>query len=145
MAAQQCLATEPEYHTLTVTQLGWQVVRGEHTPRLSRPTVEKRRGDHARPAATVSWEGVDRGLFDELRQLRHQLAEAQKVPAYIVFGDAVLREMAARRPTTTAGFLDLRGIGERKCADYAEVFLGKIASYCLAHDLTTDVIPTEAR
>ena len=45
-------------------------------------------------------EGVDRGLFDDLRALRTKLAAERGVPPYVVFGDAALRDMARRRPSS---------------------------------------------
>ena len=48
-----------------------------------------------------SWEGVDRGLFECLRTLRREKADAQEVPAYVVFSDATLRDMARRRPSSS--------------------------------------------
>ncbi len=62
-------------------------------------------------------------LFERLRALRRQLADAENVPAYIVFSDAVLREMAQRKPRSEAGLLAIPGIGARKLARYGRPFL----------------------
>ena len=85
------------------------------------------------PAVEDSWEGVDRGLFDTLRQLRAKLARARGVPAYVVFGDAALRDMARRRPSTTERFLEVKGVGEAKCQQYGKVMVGRIRQYCQEH------------
>ena len=66
---------------------------------------------------------VDRALFESLRALRKELANAQRVPAYIVFSDKVLLEMAARRPTTPAEMLQVPGVGPAKLERYGRVFL----------------------
>ncbi|MEA1871664.1 MAG: RecQ family ATP-dependent DNA helicase, partial [Candidatus Bipolaricaulota bacterium] len=86
-----------EYNVLHVTEAGWRVLHGEETPQLSRP-AERPIGTSK--VAADSWEGVDRGLFETLRTLRRDLATSRNVPAYIVFGDASLRDMARRRPST---------------------------------------------
>jgi len=66
---------------------------------------------------------VDAALFDRLRALRRRLADAEGVPAYIVFNDAVLSRMAAARPVDEAGLLAISGVGPSKLARYGEAFL----------------------
>ena len=65
----------------------------------------------------------ERELFDQLRVLRRQLADDAGVPAYIVFGDKVLLEMVARRPTTLGELLQVPGVGEAKRDRYGAQFL----------------------
>jgi len=65
----------------------------------------------------------DPELFERLRALRKRLADAEGVPAYIVFSDAVLRQMAQHRPGTRAGMLSLAGVGPVKLERYGEAFL----------------------
>jgi ATP-dependent DNA helicase RecQ len=72
------------------------------------------------PAAADS---ADASLFDRLRALRKRIADEQGVPAYIVFGDATLRELAARRPQTPGELLEIGGIGPAKAERYGERFL----------------------
>jgi ATP-dependent DNA helicase RecQ len=62
-------------------------------------------------------------LFERLRALRRKLADAENVPPYVVFSDAVLREMAERHPRTEAELLTIRGIASRKLARYGAAFL----------------------
>jgi ATP-dependent DNA helicase RecQ len=139
LVSQEYLEKVGEYNLLHVTTAGRRLLRGEQTPRLLRPVKPAKA---AKPKAVAdSWEGVDRGLFDDLRQLRREKAAAENVPAYIVFGDAALRDMARRRPTTPAGFRLVRGVGEKKLTDYGEEFIERIAAYCRAHGLPTDVAP----
>jgi ATP-dependent DNA helicase RecQ len=78
-----------------------------------------RRADRAARAVP----DVDRDLFDKLRELRRQLASEQKVPAFVVFSDATLLEMAARRPQTEAELNRVSGVGPTKLARYGSVFL----------------------
>ncbi|HET6279991.1 MAG TPA: ATP-dependent DNA helicase RecQ [Polyangia bacterium] len=69
-------------------------------------------------------EGAD--LLARLRRLRRTLADARGVPAFIVFSDATLHEMAARRPRSRSQFLDLAGVGPKKLELYGGAFLDEI-------------------
>jgi len=126
LVAQGFLAKVGEYNVLIVTESGRQLLTGEVTPRLLKPS----RAARARKsrAHDDSWEGVDRELFERLRELRRELADEKSVPAYVVFGDASLRDMARQRPGTPAEFLEVHGVGQKKAADYGEVFLAAIGS-----------------
>jgi ATP-dependent DNA helicase RecQ len=139
LAGQQFLAKVGEFSTLEVTDRGRQLLKGEGAPQLLKPreAVRERR---ARTAGD-SWEGVDRGLFEELRKLRTKLAAERGVPPYVVFGDAALRDMARRRPSTLQAFLEVRGVGDQKRADYGDVFIETIADYCNAKSLPFDCEP----
>jgi len=139
LVSQEYLIKVGEYNQLQVTPAGWRVLRGEVTPRLLRPARPAKAAKTA--AVEDSWEGVDRGLFDELRRLRHELAAAQNMPAYIVFGDASLCDMARRRPSTLDGFRQIKGVGEKKLADYGEAFIERIVAYCQANQVPMDVPP----
>ncbi len=78
----------------------------------------------AAPAAAVVFAPpADGALFQRLRALRRALADAEGVPAYIVFSDAVLARMAGARPTDEAGFLAVPGVGPAKLARYGQAFL----------------------
>jgi len=77
-------------------------------------------------------------LFEALRNLRRTLAAKRGVPAYVVFGDAALRDMARRRPTTQADFLKVKGVGESKSKQFGQTVLAAIRGYCAANSLETD-------
>ncbi|HEV3157604.1 MAG TPA: DNA helicase RecQ [Candidatus Baltobacteraceae bacterium] len=68
----------------------------------------------------------DQILFARLRALRRRLADEHDVPAYIVFSDATLRAMARERPSSLAAMRRVSGVGDRKLAEYGEVFLAEI-------------------
>jgi ATP-dependent DNA helicase RecQ len=125
-----------EYNVLNVTEKGWQVLKGSETPRLLKPAQKP-----AKVSKVVedSWEGVDRGLFEALRKLRATIARRKSVPAYIVFGDAALRDMARRRPSTYIRLLEVKGVGEKKRRQYGEVVLTAINDYCQANSLEMDL------
>ncbi len=69
------------------------------------------------------------GLFEKLRLLRHRIAAERNVPAYVVFGDASLKDMEARLPATKEAFMEVSGVGQAKLEKYAEVFLKEIAAH----------------
>ena len=66
-------------------------------------------------------------LLDRLKELRRDLAQARGVPAYVIFSDRSLQEMAHRQPQTAEDFADIHGVGEAKLRDLAETFLSAIA------------------
>jgi ATP-dependent DNA helicase RecQ len=68
-------------------------------------------------------------LFDRLRALRRRLADKENVPAYIVFSDAVLREMSRRHPTSESALLQIPGIGPTKLQRYGAAFLEVLVSF----------------
>jgi ATP-dependent DNA helicase RecQ len=123
-----------ERPVLRLTDDSREVLRGTRSVRLLQPKakIKKTRFDEK------SWEDVDRGLFEALRALRRELADERGVPAYVLFSDATLRDMARLRPGSREAFLNVRGIGERKLADLGERFLEEISSYCRVNRLPLD-------
>jgi ATP-dependent DNA helicase RecQ len=73
--------------------------------------------------------GCDEGLFDRLRQLRKRLADERDVPAYIVFSDVALRQMARTYPSNEREFARISGVGEKKLAEFGALFLNEISAY----------------
>ena len=131
LVAQNYLEKVGEYNILQLTESGAEVLRGDGSPRLLKPSTRNRKERKAKRSADteVSWEGVDRDLFDALRELRRELASERGVPPYIIFGDASLREMALMKPKDESEFRLVKGVGEKKLADYGEVFLERIAQF----------------
>ncbi|MDZ4756205.1 MAG: RecQ family ATP-dependent DNA helicase [Phycisphaerae bacterium] len=104
---------------------------------VSTVALPKRRGSD--PAAAGETSSDERGLFEFLRTLRRVVAESRGLPAYLVFGDNALEDMARVRPATLETFADIRGVGAAKLADFGEQFTVNIAQYCREHNLATDV------
>jgi len=82
---------------------------------IKRERRQKRRGAIANP--------TDDPLFDALRGLRRELAQADGVPPYVIFHDATLREMAAARPSSLEELGSISGVGARKLDAYGSAFL----------------------
>ena len=146
LVGQDFLVKSGEYNVLQVTPNGRRLLKREVAPQLLK-SAEKQR--ESKTVDATSWEGVDRALFESLRELRTVKSTEQSVPTYVVFGDASLRDMARRRPSTLDGFLAVLGVGEKKLADYGAEFLNAINSFCQAAELTQDVVvklsPTKPR
>ncbi len=115
-----------DYPVLVISDSGMAVMRGERPVDLVAPPKRPVRGAAGEAA---SWEGVDRGLFEHLRVVRRRVAAEHGVPAYVVFGDASLREMAAMRPQTPADLLEVKGVGDRKLAAFGVVFLEAMTNW----------------
>ncbi len=123
------------FSVLRLTEAAWPLLRGEEVlvlakPRTRVPSAKQRRAQaRAARASGLALLEVDEGLFARLRELRKRLADEQQVPAYIVFADATLAEMAASKPRTSEELLEVTGVGATKLERYGEAFLSAIAEY----------------
>lgn len=138
LVSQGFLERYGEYNVLRLTSEGRDLLQRKGTVTLTRSTKSSG-GRSSRSPVAESWEGVDRGLFDRLRACRSELAAQRKVPAYVIFGDAVLRDLARTRPASQAGLARIKGIGERKLAEFGELFLNEMDAYCQENSLSRDV------
>jgi len=138
LAGQGFLEKVGEYNVLTVTNEGRQVLKGEITPRLLCPTKKPER-EHKAKVVTDSWQGVDKGLFDALRKVRATLAREKGVPAFVIFGDAALRDMARKRPSTLDRFLQVKGVGQTKAKQYGRIMIERIRAYCIERSVEMDL------
>lgn len=71
----------------------------------------------------------DADLYDILRAVRMRIARAEKVPAYIIFSNATLQDMAEKAPVSMEAFMDVTGVGKVKAELYGEIFTGEIKKY----------------
>ena len=140
------------YSVLTLTPAARAVLRGEEQVVLARPRFEtfgvggakkdRKRGSAAgRAGGRTAGSGaagsgsadasdpVAAELFERLRTLRRRLADEQNVPAYVVFSDATLWDMVARRPQTEAELLEVSGVGETKRERYGAAFLEELRDW----------------
>jgi ATP-dependent DNA helicase RecQ len=132
--------TEDEYPILRLNDASWEVMRKQRTVRLLQPVKRAREERAAKSRAdSTSWEGVDRDLFEELRQLRLTMAEQRQVPPYIIFSDATLRELARMRPSTPENMRMIYGIGTNKLRDFGDQFLQIVLRHCRERNLASDL------
>ncbi|MDE2148614.1 MAG: DNA helicase RecQ [Gammaproteobacteria bacterium] len=122
------------YPVLALNAASRQVLRGERRVELPAPAPRKTSGGRRRAAVAIDLAPAAAALFEHLRRLRKRLADRQSVPPYVVFADAALRAMAQRRPTDIAAFAQIPGVGERKLAQYGEVFTDAIRDFSRGDD-----------
>lgn len=116
--------SEDAYRVLSLTEKAAEVLHGGVTLRMRLSKEQRIQNSSAKTAVHGP---VDAKLFDALKKLRSKIANAQGVPAYVVFSDATLRAMCARLPLTRAELLEVPGVGAGKADRYGERFLTAIA------------------
>jgi ATP-dependent DNA helicase RecQ len=119
-------AAPGRFATLELTEAGWAALRERKQITLTKPYDVQEKKRSKRRAGEIE---CDEALFEKLRILRRKLADERDVPAYIIFSDVALREMARAYPTTTAEFGRIPGVGQQKLRDFAEPFTTAIAEY----------------
>ncbi|MGW0708689.1 DNA helicase RecQ [Streptomyces sp. NPDC002643] len=152
LLAQGLLAVEGEYGTLVLTEASGAVLRREREVPLrkeAKPPVTSRsasggsgssgasgsgRGERKAKAAAAELPAELLPVFEALRAWRAEQAREQGVPAYVIFHDATLREIATIAPTSVAELGTISGIGEKKLATYGEGVLSVLASLGGASD-----------
>ena len=92
----------------------------------TKQSAKSRRADVLPAVDEPVIDGVNGALLDRLRTLRRTIAQEQQVPAYVVFPDRTLAEIAVRRPRTSAALADIRGVGPTKLERYGERFLAVV-------------------
>jgi ATP-dependent DNA helicase RecQ len=115
-----------EFATLNVTAEGMAVLRARTPITLTKPLDLPKARRVARREGDVE---CDELLFERLRTLRRKLADERSVPAYIIFGDTTLRAMARAYPETVDQLEGIPGMGEKKRAEFGDVFAAEIAAY----------------
>lgn len=108
------------------TDEGWRVLKGEQKIELRKDLAVPKAGarrDRRAAAAAVIVDDADVVLLDSLKALRTRLARAQNVPAYVVFSDRTLVELATHRPTTPGAMREIHGVGDAKLERYGAAFL----------------------
>lgn len=127
------LRTNPEHQTLEPSKSasailfeGKKVSMPVRIDRIEEETGDRRKGPK-KAAGALPEEA--KGLYNVLKALRMKLAQEQDVPAYIVFSNATLTDMAVKAPRTMPEFLGVSGVGEVKAEKYGEAFLKAIALY----------------
>ncbi len=122
------------YHVLRLTDRARPLLRGEErlvVRRLEsgRSGAGRRVGGKGGSASAGKLSASQSALFEVLKKLRLELARQQGVPAYHVFHDSVLVQMAVHRPVSSAQMLSLSGVGEKKLERYGERFIDAIREH----------------
>lgn len=120
MMGRDLLRPDPErFGALRMTEAARPILRGEESITLRRDTVQA----SARPAVKSLVAEEDAPLLSALKAKRRALAEAARVPAYVIFPDRTLIEMAERRPATLDEMSRVSGVGAKKLESYGAAFL----------------------
>jgi len=131
-----------EYPTFAVSKLGAEFLTKKASVQLPRVQADMllsdadapqppTRGKQKKQKRAKSNKVVDTDLdcFAVLKALRTELAETRGLPAFIIFGDASLHDMAYRKPRTLTEFATISGVGDKKLKEYGEIFLNAIDLY----------------
>jgi ATP-dependent DNA helicase RecQ len=116
--------TTDGYAVLKLNSFSVEVMKKQRSVSIVVPPKEKATGKERSEKA----EQAD-VLFQKLRQLRKQLADAQSVPPYVIFGDSTLRLMTQMKPKTKEEFSKLAGVGSHKLTQYGDKFIKVIKAY----------------
>jgi ATP-dependent DNA helicase RecQ len=127
LLAQGLLAVEGDYGTLVLTEASHSVLRREReVPMRREPERVAKASTKAKPAVELPAEVVP--VFERLRAWRAATAKEQGVPAYVIFHDATLRQIAAQSPSSLAALGTVSGVGEAKLAKYGQQILDTLSA-----------------
>jgi ATP-dependent DNA helicase RecQ len=119
-----------EFPVVEITPSGLSALRSRQIIMLARPMARPKTKPQPRRSGEIE---CDQTLFDRLRTLRKRLADERAVPAYVIFGDATLREMARRYPSTKEALAGIFGVGQRKLQEFGDAFAAEIVAHLQAH------------
>jgi len=120
------------YPTLFVTAKGRDVLLGKQ------PVFRKE-------AVVIKQVSIEDPLFEELRAVRKRIADMEKVPPFVIFSDAALKDMCVKVPKTSEAFLQVSGVGQHKLQKYGEEFLAAIRAFCESNtDYQSEIVTEEA-
>lgn len=116
--------TDSQYPVVHVTNLGWDVL--DNKKRVTKK-ISKKIEKLSQTYNQIPKEEND--LFVRLKEVRLDLAKKQGIPAFYIFSDKSLREMALQKPKTQAEFLNISGVGQAKLKSYGQIMLAAIKNY----------------
>ena len=126
-------ASGGEYPTLSVTRRGWDFLKNREILILARSVVRRETAARDSRGGRTSDDGgagaYDEELYAELSALRRQIADQRGIPAFMVFGNRTLQDMARKAPRTPAEFARVSGVGRAKLEDLGGPFLARIKAY----------------
>jgi len=114
-----------KFATVELTEDGLEVLRTRRPITLTKPVAIAEKKARTRKGEIA----CDERLFEILRRLRKEIADGRNVPAYVIFGDVTLREMARDYPTTEREFTNLSGVGAKKLDEFGAQFMDAITKY----------------
>ncbi|MFI9453268.1 DNA helicase RecQ [Amycolatopsis sp. NPDC052450] len=130
LLAQGLAAVEGDYGSLVLTEGSAEVLNGQRKVQLRREPERAAKAaarSSAKKAAAADMPAEAAPVFELLRSWRAAAAKEQGVPAYVIFHDATLRQIATKRPATLQELGSVSGVGENKLAKYGEQILETLA------------------
>ncbi len=118
--------SDGKFSVIELTDEGRALLKERRSVMLTKPMPAPAAEKAPRAAGAIA---CDETLFDRLRRLRKSLADERNVPAYIIFADTALRQMARDLPADEKEFARVSGVGEKKLREFARVFLDEIAAH----------------
>jgi ATP-dependent DNA helicase RecQ len=126
MMGHDLMRPDPERHgALVMTDRALPILRGQESITLRKDSIRAAKGQ-SRPAVRAMVSEEDAPLLSALKAKRRALAEAARVPAYVIFNDRTLIEMAETRPDSLDAMARINGVGAKKLERYGEAFLSVI-------------------
>jgi len=119
-------AAPGKFATLSVTNAGMMALRQRTPITLTKPIESPAKKVPTPRAGEIE---CDEKLFERLCALRRKIADKRDVPAYIIFSDATLRQMAQACPQSKSEFAQIAGVGQQKLKEFAEAFLAEIGEH----------------
>ena len=121
LAAAGCIhVTAEEFPKASLTELGREVMLAKTPLDIELPPFEKTKPAARKAAAVVKTTeaAYDAGVFEALREWRRELAGKMGIPAYLIYPDVTLKELARQKPRTREALLEVRGIGAAKARQF---------------------------
>jgi ATP-dependent DNA helicase RecQ len=108
-----------EFRAVKFQPLGFEILKGNQKVFLESDkfNIEQKEAQHEEE------QSVDELIYERFKRLRKEIALSHEVPAYVIFGDKSLKELASKLPTTKEEMLRINGVGEVKFEKYGEMFL----------------------
>lgn len=114
-----------KFATVELAAEGLAALKSRRQITLTKPTAIAEKKARSRKGEIA----CDERLFEQLRRLRKEIADSRNVPAYVIFGDTTLREMAREYPVTEDEFSNLSGVGARKLEEFGAAFMDVVIKY----------------
>jgi ATP-dependent DNA helicase RecQ len=114
-----------KFATVELTAEGLAALKSRRQITLTKPTAIAEKKARSRKGEIA----CDERLFEQLRRLRKEIADSRNVPAYVIFGDVTLREMAREYPTTEREFSNVSGVGSKKLDEFGAPFMDAVKKY----------------
>jgi len=121
------------YGAIEITGIGLEILEKTRNFK-TREYLEKQKLSNprvSRPPAKLTSESTD--LFNTLKKLRYKISKERNVPAYVIFPDKTLEQLASVKPTTETAFLEIDGIGPKKLEQYYDLFCLEISNHLTAN------------